>query len=208
MEEIPFIIYELATVLAPCLVVFALVTRHRNKKGVSNEKERLLPLVIFAVYIAAVLNVTGAGTLYDFLRTGFEYRPHQINLMPLVLDSYPAQYTLNAIMFIPFGFLLPLIWPQVAKVGWTALYGLGFSLVIELSQLLNQRATDIDDLLMNTLGALIGFALFALFRKLGKIKRREPFGSKALPALYIGAMFVVHFLLYNGLGLAKLLYGF
>ncbi|HBT95229.1 MAG TPA: hypothetical protein DEB24_03600 [Coriobacteriia bacterium] len=36
---------------------------------------------------------------------------------------------------------------------------IGLSLLIELSQLLNNRLTDIDDLIINTVGALIGFLL-------------------------------------------------
>ena len=35
----------------------------------------------------------------------------------------------------------------------------------ELSQLFNRRITDIDDLLMNTLGALIGWVIFRLLKE-------------------------------------------
>ena len=40
------------------------------------------------------------------------------------------------------------------------LAGAGFSLLIECSQLLTNRACDIDDLIANTLGAALGYALW------------------------------------------------
>lgn len=40
-----------------------------------------------------------------------------------------------------------------------------FSLIIELSQLFNGRITDLDDLLMNTLGAFLGWVIFRLLRE-------------------------------------------
>ncbi len=47
----------------------------------------------------------------------------------------------------------------------TALTGFTLSLIIELSQLFNRRITDIDDLMMNTLGALIGWAIFRMMKE-------------------------------------------
>ena len=37
------------------------------------------------------------------------------------------------------------------------------SLAIEICQLFNLRATDIDDLMMNTLGALVGYCCWKVF---------------------------------------------
>lgn len=216
LGEVAFFLYELATVMFPALMVFALISHYRNSQRFtySQRHERfesrkgLVPFLVLCLYITGVFSVTGAGTLFDIWRTGLEINPNQINLIPFLMDSYPAQYTLNAVMFIPLGFLLPYLWPQVAKIQWTVLYGLGFSLLIELSQLLNNRASDVDDLIMNTLGALIGFSLFALLRRTGKISPRKPDSPKALPALYLGVMFAGRFLLFNEMGLARLLYGF
>ncbi len=41
-----------------------------------------------------------------------------------------------------------------------------FSLAIELGQLLDNRITDIDDLSMNTLGAIIGYLLYRVLFKM------------------------------------------
>lgn len=66
---------------------------------------------------------------------------------------------LNVAMFIPFGFLLPLITPKLRK--WYVSIGIGscLSLAIELLQLWRGTGVcDVDDLLANTLGTVIGYA--------------------------------------------------
>lgn len=68
----------------------------------------------------------------------------------------------NIFIFCPIGLLPSLLW---RGAGWkrAAAYGLGFSLFIEVTQLfLPGRWTDVDDLWMNTLGALLGYGLYRL----------------------------------------------
>lgn len=65
---------------------------------------------------------------------------------------------LNILMFVPIGFLLPL-WSARLRRFWVAgLLGFGFSLFIELTQLLTGRGVlETDDLIGNTVGGLIGY---------------------------------------------------
>ena len=58
--------------------------------------------------------------------------------------------------------------------------GLLFSLFIECSQLLNNRSTDVDDLIMNTIGAVIGLMLYRIFDKLTK----SNYQRKDIPAFF------------------------
>ena len=76
---------------------------------------------------------------------------------------------LNCLMFLPFGFILPCI-RRRGPVRVT-LASLGLSLFIEGVQLLycwggvsNRRIFDVTDLIMNTLGGLLGYVLFLLAR--------------------------------------------
>lgn len=69
---------------------------------------------------------------------------------------------LNAVMFAPLGFLLPLIFERYRHWGRTLAAGFLTSLAVELIQLFTFRATDVDDLIMNTLGTLVGFLLAKL----------------------------------------------
>ena len=64
---------------------------------------------------------------------------------------------------------------KAANVKWTALSGFSVSLVIELSQLLNNRRPDVDDLLMNALGTALGGAIYICARKIeGHDQTRPP----------------------------------
>ena len=69
---------------------------------------------------------------------------------------------LNAIMFAPLGFLLPAYFERYRHWGRTLAAGFLTSLTVELIQLFTFRATDVDDLIMNTLGTLVGFLLAKL----------------------------------------------
>ena len=65
----------------------------------------------------------------------------------------------NIIMLIPVGFLLPII--KELKVWHIFVVGITFSSLIEVSQLVFRRGLfEFDDIIHNTLGCLIGFALF------------------------------------------------
>ena len=92
-----------------------------------------------------------------------------INLIPFGDEKnlrFFLQLGLNAVMFMPFGFMLPVLWEKCRTWSSTLLAGFFTSLAIEIIQLFSFRATDVDDLIMNTLGACLGYVLsWALFRK-------------------------------------------
>ena len=66
---------------------------------------------------------------------------------------------LNIVMFLPFGSFLPIYFKHFRKMQITGLAGFLMSLSIEIMQLFTFRATDIDDLIMNTIGALAGYGI-------------------------------------------------
>lgn len=69
---------------------------------------------------------------------------------------------LNILLFVPFGYLLPSLFPRLR---WWQVILLGFacSLCIELLQLITKLGyADVDDLINNTLGAAIGFLCYKL----------------------------------------------
>lgn len=71
-----------------------------------------------------------------------------------------AQLGGNLAGFLPFGFLLPLFYRPARRVARLALLGGGLSLLFELFQLVtNVGSFDVDDLLLNTAGAVCGFFL-------------------------------------------------
>jgi len=72
----------------------------------------------------------------------------------------------NIILFIPFGFLLPLLNKRLDKILWIGFIGLLGSLTIESVQTLftlSRRGT-VDDLFFNTFGAVIGYLFYCCFK--------------------------------------------
>lgn len=79
---------------------------------------------------------------------------------------------LNILLYLPMGFLLPLIMPKL-RIGRVVLIGFLASLLTETVQLVFHLGWfDVDDLINNTLGTLIGFILFALFMRRSHGSRR------------------------------------
>ena len=73
-----------------------------------------------------------------------------------------------------------------------------YVLNIELCQLFNRRNTDIDDLMMNTLGAVIGYFIWKLTKRLFKnINHKSISLSKLEPIVYLALAVLGEFLLFN-----------
>ena len=75
----------------------------------------------------------------------------------------------NVAAFLPFGFLMPSLWPENDKkhpIGVTLLSML-FSVVVEILQFVTRVGTaDVDDVILNTLGGFLGYVLYVLWRKI------------------------------------------
>ncbi len=206
MSHYLFIGYEMVTVLVPFLLALALRARAQREEGNSLTVFRGMFLLLFGCYICGVFYFTGVSTIYDLFYYGLEIRGEQLNLIPFSHKVDVTDYLLNILLLMPLGFFLPVLWRCFRRFWRTLLAGFGFSLFIELSQLLNVRYTDVDDLIMNTLGAVLGYVCGIAFLQLIPVKKQAASGREAF--FYIGVMFLGRFLLYNPMGLAKMLYGF
>ena len=72
-----------------------------------------------------------------------------------------TEFTLNILLFVPLGFLVPILKESFRRAGKVLLLGLGFSLFIECSQLvLHMGCFDTADLIHNTAGAGIGYLVW------------------------------------------------
>lgn len=72
----------------------------------------------------------------------------------------------NIFLFLPFGFLFP-VWLPKKKTAWTILVGFLCSVAIEYCQLRTGRGfCQLDDVIMNTLGAVIGFLCWKIAHSL------------------------------------------
>lgn len=114
------------------------------------------------------------GHIQPLVFDAAEAFPLRINLIPLVrLLDYDSVRDIiwnvagNAVMFIPTGILLPLVYRQLNSFWKVAAAGAFISLCTEILQLpFPSRASDIDDLILNTLGVVVGYGVYAAFRRL------------------------------------------
>lgn len=208
--------YELCCTMLPFCAAFALLNRRQLRQRAPGIWRHARLALVFAFYIFGVFSVTGAGTLYDLLFHGLNLAEARLNLVPFANRIDSLNYGLNVLLLAPFGFLLPRAWPRADSFIPAALGGLGLSLLVELSQLLNIRATDVDDLIMNLLGAVLGFGLHRLLarwpgRAAGAAPKAGPKEEPRpgwQPFFYVGLIFVSRFFLFNELGFARAVFGF
>lgn len=109
---------------------------------------------LFCLYLSAVFSLVGIPNVTYF-------RPEvNLNLIPffgMIRDL--KNCILNVALFIPLGVFLPMLWHQFRNVRSTAAFGFVLSVAIELLQMLTFRATDVNDLITNSMGTMVGFLL-------------------------------------------------
>lgn len=154
--------------------------RRLNKKGLQSTRTRELWLAVFVMFAAGLLWLTvlprfafvdgrlrmlpgGFGLIN--LRPGLIFTQSRALAQQGVKHYFLINFWGNIGMFLPIGFFPALLWRRW-KWWKSLLLGGGLSLFIELAQIPIQRGTDIDDLWMNTLGAVLGWAVYRLLARL------------------------------------------
>ena len=121
------------------------------------------------------------GQVQPLLFDAAQIIPFRINLIPFVnLMDYPEfrEAMINVIgnttMFIPLGIVWPAVFRQLNKPWKVIAAGVGVSLTIEILQLpFYGRATDIDDLILNSAGFLVGYGIYLLVRAIASAVRKR-----------------------------------
>ena len=136
---------------------------------------------LMLVYICIV--VVARFTFFPFSKVDGKVQPlifdvanalnFRINLLPFVyLMDYEIRREAwinvigNTAMFIPLGIVWPVCFKQLDSHRKVIAAGVGTSLLIEILQLpFFDRVSDIDDLILNSLGFLIGYGIYLLVKK-------------------------------------------
>ena len=129
----------------------------------------LLVIVRFTFYPFSTVN----GQVQPLIFEPDAVFPFRINWVPFVnLMDYESKSDLlvniigNFALFIPTGIMLPLIYHDLNTLKKVMLTGFAISLSIEILQLpFAVRASDIDDLILNTAGCLTGFSILSLVHR-------------------------------------------
>lgn len=141
----------------------------------TRQKERHIQLisgVLFFLYLAALIYFLFFSENYG-RSPGVEMR---YNLVPfaeirrflqnrdiLGMKAVFLNVYGNVIGFIPFGLFLPMLHRHFRKLPRTVLICMLFSTGVELTQLVTRRGScDIDDVILNTLGGLLGYIAFRI----------------------------------------------
>ena len=153
-----------------------LKARHIRRRPVSAEIARAL----FAGYIAALVNIVwipvpefidmlfnGAEQFSELFANGTYVHGCEIfdclfggaGVLP-ILEKF--EILANIVLFVPFGFLMPIAFRRL-KWWQTDLICIGTTCTIELVQPMLGRACDLDDVIANALGGIIGCAAAKLF---------------------------------------------
>lgn len=159
---------KLLVCMAPMLLLQAALYKTRKPTNVWRE----CLFACFSLLLIAILFVTGLHL--NGLRS-MQSSYHSINLTPFYIirqyieNGFPSYARMNILgniaMFMPVGVLLPALYKRNRFLR-TVLFGALFSFLIEFLQLFSARNTDIDDLILNTLGTALGYLCFCLLRAL------------------------------------------
>lgn len=155
--------------------------------GVKNKTASIKrELQLFLVYICVVVVVR--FTFFPFFKVDGEIQPlvfdtarvfpFRLNLIPFVyLFDYPTLKEIlinvigNVTMFIPLGIVWPSVYKKLDTHIKVIMSGFFTSLCIEILQLpLCNQVSDVDDLILNTVGFAMGYLIFLLASRIKKAK--------------------------------------
>lgn len=186
LAAIPFVSPGTVAAVAFAVPALLLVVLHARRRALP--AGTLLARVGLILVLAALLTYT----LPQWNRTDLVPDGQTWNLVPLrTIRSQIAalgydgkesirQLAGNLLLFVPIGFLLPVAWTGTRPFCATLLAGLSVTLAVELIQLLITvtlpvwpRWADIDDVLLNTTGVVLGWIAwrFSLGRRRQRLSR-------------------------------------
>ncbi|WP_309516998.1 VanZ family protein [Rossellomorea marisflavi] len=155
---------------ATALIMIIITNQGRSRK------RDLLPKVFTILSIGAVCLLTLTpldGPNISEGQTNFEpFSNLKLNLHGPHIEVPIRNLLANVLLFVPFGFFVAWWMKRKKALGWKVTgAGALLSLIIEGCQYVFPlgRATDIDDWMMNTLGALVGVILFQVGQSLYRI---------------------------------------
>ncbi|MCM3023160.1 VanZ family protein [Heyndrickxia ginsengihumi] len=123
-------------------------------------------IYVYALLIASILFIIDL-TMLPHSQLSIGVNKGFLNLNPLLMfQQQESFYSFiinvggNIFLFVPFSFFLSMIMKNV-RMSKVVLIGCCFSVAIECIQLfMPNRCTDIDDVLLNTMGAYVGYLLY------------------------------------------------
>ena len=154
-------------------------------------------LYLYFIVLIWILLFKFSVSLNDVLNRVFSSEQlRHINLIPFGASGGVKEVVYNIIIFVPLGILIEIVNKKSSMVK-NAIYILLFSLFIEVSQsILAVGATDITDLLTNTLGGILGILIYTSLRKVFNSEKLDKVLILIGIVLFVLAMLFVLFLVF------------
>lgn len=160
-----------------------LLVYHKNQKlSWKRELQLLLVYICFAVIARFTFCPFGKvnGRIQPLLFDAEKMWPFRINLVPFIhMTDYAVRreailnFVGNTFMFVPVGIVYPIVYKNLNTHKKIIAAGVGLSLAIEILQLpFYDRVSDIDDLILNSLGYLLGYFIYLGFKALKKVTNK------------------------------------
>lgn len=157
-QAVRYLPYGLVTGIPTAVIVLLLVNGRRKRIG--KVPLKWLPGVIFGIYFAVLVAITFLSR-----ESGSRSGVMDLELFSTwgINDRNNAFVIENVLLFIPYGFLCSWNFSSARKLFRCALFGAATSFCIEWLQLVTGRGYfQIDDILTNILGTVLGWLLFRL----------------------------------------------
>ena len=177
MIQIPF---NLTILFITLLWVLVRLAVYCKAKAFSWKREAQLLLVYICLVVVVRLTFFPFskvdGKVQPLLFDASNILPFRLNFVPFVnlMDYEIRREALlnvigNSFLFLPVGIVFPIVYKKLNTHWKVIAAGVGTSLSIEILQLLFfDRVTDIDDLILNAAGYLLGYGIYLLVKKAKK----------------------------------------
>lgn len=153
-----FVTHHLVSGYIPVAVALVLYFIFLHATGKKQTMGYIIISFVFCFYLVGILTMTGVCI-------GGSFSPRIVYIPFVDMIRGPIDTALNILLFVPLGFLLPILYRKYDGISKIALVGFLVSLSVEIAQMFGTGTTDINDLITNTVGACLGFLLFRLVYK-------------------------------------------
>lgn len=157
------------------VIIYSIIYLLKTKKTKSSFfiKDFIIK-IIYVGYVSALVQITIIRDWNNFFNiSNLNYSINMIQYIPFytIVESYHlGRWQLiyhvlgNMLWFLPFGFISPVIIKNITNIKKIIILSFIFSFSIELLQfLLNSGISDIDDIILNILGSILGYNIYKLF---------------------------------------------
>ena len=164
IQEVVAFTWPMVVISVIVMISFRTCYLIKNKEKIVLYKE--LSMLIFGIYILCLFQVVTFQDDVSWASNNFiPFR--EIMRYNITSRLFIKNVLGNMIMFLPFGFFTS-YYLKSEKINLPLLLTFIASLSIEMVQLIIGRVFDVDDIILNLLGGIIGYSIYSILRKISE----------------------------------------